>query len=393
MKRVLYVGGSHSDIPLINAAKDLGFYVITTGNRKEDLGHQFSHQFHPCDYSDKEAVLHLAKTLNVDYICPCCNDFSIITCAYVAQQLSLPGFDSYNITTTIHHKDAFRSFCQSHNFPVPRALSFSNIEDAVKSLHNLNFPVIVKPVDLTGGKGVSCIDTKNDAFSLIKRAFDISKEKKIVIEEYIQGSHHGLSVFLINKKVAFYFCDNEHYYINKYLVSGASCPTSVPNNVIIDLCQIYEKMASLLNLKDGIFHTQFILKDNKPYITEICRRPPGDLYVKLVEYATGVQYSHYIIKSYTNLTISDIQQKSSNGYYTRHCIMSNRPGKIKNIIIHPEIRDNIFDSLYLMNRGDVITDYLNQKAGIVFIKYNTLEEMKMKALVLHTLIQVEFEEE
>jgi len=391
MKKLLYVGGSHSDIPLIQAAKDLGFYVITTGNREDDFGHMYSHEYHKCDYSDKEAVLQLAKKLKVDYICPCCNDFSIISCSYVAEKLGFQNFDSFNTTKIIHHKDEFRKFCVKHSFPVPKSLSFESIDDALANLSTFNFPIIVKPVDLTGGKGVSRIDSTEEAPELIQKAFTMSKQKKIVIEEFIEGTNHGLSTFLINKKIAFYFYDDEHYYINKYLVSGASCPSSAPFEVIESLCNDFEKMALLLDLKDGIFHTQFILKGGNPYITEICRRPPGDLYVKLVEYATGVQYSHYIIKSFTNYTINYLTQQEINGFYTRHCIMSNKSGKIKKITIHKDIKDNIFDSLYLLQEGDVIDDYLNQKAGIVFIKYNSLDEMKNKIPLLQNLIKVEIE--
>lgn len=390
MKKLLYVGGSHSDIPLIRAAKDLGFYVITTGNRPDEIGHTYSDEYHKCDYSDKDTILQLAKHCKADYICPCCNDFSMIASSYVAEQLGLSGFDSYHITQTIHHKDKFRAFCNQYGFPVPKALSFTSFDEAVKNLDKFQFPIIVKPVDLTGGKGVSRVDTHNNAPQCIQKAFAISKEKKIVIEEFITGTHHGLSVFIINKKVAFYFCDDEHYYINKYLVSGASWPGSPSQDVIQKLLDIYSQIATLLTLHDGIFHTQIIVKDNMPFITEICRRPPGDLYVKLVEYATGIKYSHEIIKAYTGLQSGNFTyDASNNGFYTRHCIMSNKPGKIKNIIISADIENNIFDILYLLKKGDEITDYLHQKAGIAFLKYNSIEEMKSKVPFLQELIKVE----
>lgn len=388
MKKLLYVGGAHSDIPLIQAAKELGFYIITTGNRKEDMGHSYSDEYHLCDYSDKEAVLQLAKKLKVDYICPCCNDFSIISSAYVAEKLSLSGYDSYEVTRIIHHKDAFREFCQKNKFPVPKAISFTDCNKAMQSLDDFNFPVIVKPVDLTGGKGVSKIDKYEEATEKIENAFTISKQKKIVIEEFINGSNHGLSTFIKDKKVVFTFFDDEHYYINKYLVSGASCPGSVPEKVILYLCSVYEQMAQLLNLHDGIFHTQFILKDNIPYITEICRRPPGDLYVKLVEYATGIKYSQYIIRAFCDMNLSGIQQTPINGFYTRHCIMSNTNGKIKDIVYSDEVKNNIFNILYLLQKDNIINDYLSQKAGIAFLKYKNEEEMRQKVPILQDSIKI-----
>lgn len=96
------------------------------------------------------------------------------------------------------------------------------------------------------------------------------RQKKVVIEEFIEGTNHGLSCILINGKIQFHFCDNEHYYINKYMVSGASTQSSVPIIVINQLIEESEKIAKILKLKDGIFHIQFIQKDNKAYIIEIC---------------------------------------------------------------------------------------------------------------------------
>ena len=81
------------------------------------------------------------------------------------------------------------------------------------------------------------------------------------------------------------------------MVSGASSPSSVPKSAEEKLCKDSEKIAELLGLVDGIFHVQFILKDGVPIIIEICRRPPGDLYVKLVKYATGVDYPMWIVKA------------------------------------------------------------------------------------------------
>jgi biotin carboxylase len=391
MKRLLYLGGSHSDIPLIMAARELGFYVITTGNKADDLGHKYANQYEECDYSDKEAVLELAKRLKVEYLCPCCNDFSMISCSYVAEKLSIPFFDPLQVTETIHHKDKFREFCMGHNFPVPKSRSFTDIDSAIEGFKSFSLPVIVKPIDLTGGKGVARIDQLNDAPKLIQKAFEMSKQKKVVIEEFIEGTNHGLSTFIINKKVAFYFYDDEHYYLNKYLVSGASCPSSVSEDVIERLCKNFQEMATLLDLKDGIFHCQFILKDNTPFITEICRRPPGDLYVKLVEYATGVRYSNYIIRAFTGVGLNDISHRKADGFITRHCIMCSKPGKIKEITFAKDIKDNIFDSLYLLSIGDTIHDHLNQKVGIVFIRYSSLKEMQDKVPYLQELIKVEID--
>ena len=85
-KKLLILNGSHSEIPLIKSAKSLGFYVITTGNYPKLIGHQYSDEYWFADYSDKGAVLDIAKKLNVDAVCSCANDFGIITASYVSKR-------------------------------------------------------------------------------------------------------------------------------------------------------------------------------------------------------------------------------------------------------------------------------------------------------------------
>jgi biotin carboxylase len=89
MKKLLLVGGSHADIPVIQAAHQQGFYVITTGNKKDDLGHRLADIYYPADYSDPKQILDLAQRLKIDAICPSANDFSALSCAYTAEKLGL----------------------------------------------------------------------------------------------------------------------------------------------------------------------------------------------------------------------------------------------------------------------------------------------------------------
>ena len=259
-KKLLIAGGGYADIPLIQAAKALGFYVITSGNRPDDLGHQYSDECRLEDFSDKQAMLKLAENLKIDAICAACNDFSALTAAYVAEKLQLPGHDSYEIALVIHHKDKYRQFTRQHGIPSPYAAAFTSVEDAMKNLNSFKLPVIVKPVDLTGGKGISKITTMEMAKAQLQAAFDISRAKRVVVEEFIEGSRHGLSTFIRDGRVVFYFHDNEHYYKNPYMVAAASTPADVPQVVITNLCQMAEKIAGLLQLKTGIFHIIFCIR-------------------------------------------------------------------------------------------------------------------------------------
>lgn len=395
MKTLLILGGSHAEIPLIQAAKRLDYFVITTGNNINDIGHGYADQYVKADFSNKEEVLELAIGLNVDAICPCANDFAAISCSYVAEKLGLGNFDSYETSMIIHHKDNYRVFTKQNKILSPFAENFTTVDSAIKFFKKFKLPVIIKPVDLSGGKGVSKVDALNvsDVKLLIENAFNTSKAKRIVIEEFIEGTNHGFSAILKNGKIIFNFCDNEHYFINKYLVSGASTTSSISEEIIERLIKESEKIASILNLKDGIFHVQFILSSNIPYIIEICRRPPGDLYVDLVKYAIGIDYPKLILQAFVSrydnsLVIPSYSQK----FITRHCIMSHKNGVIKKIKINTGIEDKILDKHLWYNQGDLITDFMTYKAGIIFLKYDSEDELYRYQGVINDLVSVEFSE-
>jgi biotin carboxylase len=385
-KRLLVVGGGYADIPLILSAKKMGYHVISTGNRPDELGHHYSDEYCPADFSDPEAILSLAKRLNVSAICACCNDFSALSAAYTAEKLGLPGHDPLKTSQIIHHKDLYRQFAINHGIPTPQALGFTNLKDAVRGVESLPLPAIVKPVDLTGGKGITTITDMKQAKNAIKKAFAISRTKRIVIEEFINGSRHGFSIFLVNGRVAFFFSDNEHYFLNPYMVSAASVPSIAPPAVEKKLCAQSEKIASILSLKTGIFHIQYILQDDEPIIIEICRRAPGDLYIKLVELATGVDYPAWIIKASAGLDCSGLVHSEPKGFYTRHCVMASHAGKLKDIVFDPSLDNMIIDKMMWWEPNGIVTDILRSKFGIVFIKFSSQDEMIRTTERLHELI-------
>lgn len=387
-KRLLIAGGGYADIPLILSTKKLGYYVITSGNRPDELGHRYSDEYQPADFSDPEAILDLAKRLKVSAICACCNDFSALSTAYAAEQLGLPGHDPYRIAQIIHHKDQYRKFALEHGITSPKALGFTNKKDALNNIKSLSFPVIVKPVDLTGGKGMSTIREMREAEAAIEKAFSISRTKRIVVEEFVVGSRHGFSVFLVQGRVVFFFSDNEHYYLNPYLVSAASVPSIASARVEQKLCAESEKIASLLSLKTGIFHIQYILRGEEPVIIEICRRAPGDLYVKLVEHATGVDYPSWIVKASAGLDCSGLVHAEPKGFFTRHCIMSASVGKVKDIIFDAAVEKQIIDRFMWWKKGDVVSDIMTAKFGIVFLRFNSMDEMLEKTERMQELIRV-----
>ena len=391
-KKLLLLGGGYAEIPLIKAAQKQGYYVITTGNQREGLGHNISDKFIEEDFSDKEKMLQLARDNHVSAICSGCNDFALLSTAYVAEQLGFKGHDSYETSLTLHHKDRYRSFAEKYNIATPKSVKCYRTEEIEILTETFTYPVIVKPVDLSGGKGIKhCynLEELKEAFVI---AMSVTRIDYVIIEEFLEGTNHGFSAMIQDEKVTFYFVDNEQYFLNKYLVSGAITPTSVSKEVVKKIIMYAEKISQILNLVDGILHIQFILdKSNEPTIIEICRRAPGDLYIRLVELATGFDYPTAIMNAETGVIIPPYKFFEPQDYWIRHCIMGKQAGRIKSISISDQVKDTVVEKMIWGEKGQYVEQYLTYKAGIIFLRFYELDKLENFSDVLNELITIEFE--
>lgn len=387
MKRVLIAGGSHSDIPLIRAAQAHGFHVITSGNREADLGHQFADEVHLEDFSDLRAMLALAMRLRIDAICSSANDFSVITCAYIAEIMGLPGFDSYQTTLALHHKDRFRTLASQLNLPCPTARHFSTPDITPDDIADLTFPLMVKPIDLTGGKGISRIDSPDQLAASVNIAFSCSRAKRIVIETFFSGTLHSYSSVIRNQQVVFEYADNEFSFLNPYLVTTSTSPAKVDASIMASIRLSTEKLARHLQLADGLLHGQFLCNGKEFRIIEYTRRCPGDLYAVPVRHSTGVDHADLIVRPCLgmNLTIDDNCHQS--GFFSRHCVMTECPGILRDIVISDEIRDNVMDIFALRKYGEPMVNHLVDKAAIIFLQYSSEAEMEDRNQRITSLIR------
>jgi hypothetical protein len=176
------------------------------------------------------------------------------------------------------------------------------------------------------------------------------------------------------------------------MVSGANTPTTTSLRGRRLLCEYSERIAKELKLVDGILHIQYIEKsDGTPVIIEICRRPPGDLYIKFVQYATGVDYPKMLIQAETGEACTEILPPLGTlpKPFLRHCIMAEKKGFAQSVYFAPEIEKNIVEKFLWYKKGEPITDPLYYKAGIVFMQFSTPEEMQSLTEKMTDLVKVD----
>lgn len=375
--KALLLCASHNDLGLVMSLRKLGYEIIVTGKIPDLIGQKYADRYIQMDYSDKEAVLQLARKEKPDAICQCCNDFGVYTAAYVAEKLGLPGYDSYDTTLLLHNKDRFKKFAWEHHILSPASEAFDCKEEALTYGQKAVYPLIAKPVDASAGNGISRIDCKENYNRAVENAFGCSREGRIVIEPFIEGSQHGFCTFLRNKKVVAYTSNNEYSVVNPYRVEIDTFPAENDREASKIIIAEIEKTAGILNLKDGIFHLQYIMSGGKPYIIEVMRRIPGNMYTIPAGMVTNFNWDYWETRARCGLSCDgipdDIRQE---GFYAYKTILAAENGIIDHIKIPDKYDKYTVGKCFIKSTGAEITDCCSQPAGFLFMNFRSREEME-----------------
>ena len=325
------------------------------------------------DFSDQIAIYKLSRRLNIDAICSSANDFSAITASYVAEKLNLSGHDNYKTTLIIHQKDKFKRLAEKLNISTPKAISYNSLNSALKNKANFIYPLLVKPVDLTGGKGITKVIKPLQLKPALEKAYLSSRAKRIIIEPFINGSLHSFSTFLINKKVVLYFSDNEYSPVDPFHVTASFSPAVGIANLKGSLISQIEKIAASLFLVDGIFHVQYIKRNNKAYIIDVARRCSGDYYPMPVVHSLGINWAKWIVKAEMGFDCKKIPRNKPSGFYGRYCIISPSNGIFIKVRIPEVLKSKIINSFKLVKEGHAVVR--QQKIMIIIMKFKSPKEV------------------
>ena len=375
MKRLLMLSASVFEIPLIQAAQAQGYYVITTGNNANAPGHRLSDEYAAFDYSDYEGMVNLAEKLKIDAISQGCSDNCALVAAYMGEKLGLGGHDTYENAQIIHRKDRFKQFAKEAGIKSPVAHYYESAEEALAQDMTEDIPLIVKPSDQAGGKGVSTVYDLDAYQKAVKKAFNISRGGRIVVEPFIEGTLHSLSTFIIDQRVAAYTTLNDYSFANKFLTNTGVSPADNWEPAIKFLIPETEKVAQKLGLVDGLLHMQYIERQGEFWIIEMMRRMPGNNCTTTAARASGIDWRDWIIRAEAGEDCHGIPTpKVPDKIYGYHAIMSDRNGIYQGYDVSAEFKKNIIDIREYDSPGTVIDDYMYQKFGLVQFYFNNNEE-------------------
>ena len=383
MKKLLFLGGAMQQIPAIKKAKDLGCYVITCDYLPENPGHRYADEYHNVSTTDLNGVLSLAKALKIDGIVAYASDPAAPTAAYVAEKLVLPG-NPYESVKILTEKDKFREFLSTHGFKTPKAKGYYLYEEASKDVSEFTFPVMVKPVDSSGSKGVVKIYSPDELKAAVDEALLYSRGKRFIVEEFIEKKGYQVSGdgFSVNGKLVFTSYGNELYSgkgVRDYVALGEFWPSLLTAEQKKKVDDELQRLITALGMRTSAYNIEVIIdKDDNVYVLELGPRNGGSYIPQLIEYATGVDLINYTIKAALGEDCSDLKMVASKGYWSNYMILSKTTGIFKEIWFDSKFKKNNLLAVYCTyNQGERVTAYKNtsDSLGTILFKADSLEEI------------------
>ncbi len=296
MKNLAIIGASYLQLPLIEKAKEMGFKTHVFAWEANDVGEKKADFFYPISITEKEEIAIKCKEIGVCGICSIATDLGNITVNYVANKLGLVG-NSMQCIKKSTNKYLMREAFKQMGDPSPKSIITDNTLDLKKI--SMSFPVVVKPTDRSGSRGIYKIDSMDGLPNAIREAKKVSFEKKVLIEEYVDGDEY--SVEGISYK-------GEHHIlaITQKCTTGAprfieTChiePATIDSVMYLKVSEVIMHALNTLEIENGASHSEIkIDKQGNIKIIEIGARMGGDaIGSDLVRYSTGIDFVKAVIQ-------------------------------------------------------------------------------------------------
>lgn len=386
MKKLLLLGGLRYLIPVINEAKKLGYYTITCDYLPSNNAHKYSDEYCNINITDREAVLDLARKLKIDGIMSFAVDPGVITAAYVAEKLELPGCPLKSVEI-LQNKALFRAFLEKHNFNVPKAKAYSDCNEAEGEISYFNFPVIVKPVDSAGSKGVTKVEKAKDLKPAFKNAISHSSTKIFIIEEFIKakGNASDSDCFSINGDLQIVTFSNQYFNAfsaNPFTPSAYSWPSNISEANQTELTIELQRLIKLLGLRTSLYNIEVREgNDGKAYIMEVSPRGGGNRLSEMVKYATGVNLIEYAVKGAMGENVSISENLTYQGNWAELVLYSKKKGKFRGLELDDSIEPFLIEKDVWINCGEKVHPFSSANYAIGTLVFNFNKKEKVENLI------------
>lgn len=294
-KKLAIIGASYLQLPLIEKARKRGIETHVFAWQTGDVGEREADYFYPFSITEKSKILEKCQEIKIDGICSIASDLAIITVNYVAYKMGLIG-NTLLSTEVSTNKFKMRQCFAAHGDPSPKSIQIKKVQDLKDE--ELKFPLIVKPVDRSGSRGITKLENEHALNEAIENARNESFQKNVLVEEFVMGQEY--SVEYISWK-------GEHTFIaltRKYTTGSPSFietahtePAYIEGKKLEKIKKVVSKALTSLGIEYGASHTEIkISNQDEIKIIEVGGRMGGDcIGSSLVEFSTGFDFVNAVI--------------------------------------------------------------------------------------------------
>ncbi len=298
-KKALVLAGVSAHIPLLRDLRKRGYYTILVDYFKHPPARDYCDEHIQESTLDMDLVLEVAKQKQVDLVVTTNMDQANVTACYVSEKLNLPKPYSYATALNVTNKGLMKRIMVENQIPTPKHAYVTNLNEF--DFNDMSFPLVVKPADSNGSKGVKRVENVQQLRSGLAEALEISRTNQGIIEEFINGVEIQIDCFVRNGSVEVLMTKERR---NLYTPEGSVLQTigsTVPAELTVKLQQqiqhIADSIAFAFKLDNTPLFIQAIIKYDDIYVLEFAPRIGGGLSNKMIEIHTGINIVHESVNS------------------------------------------------------------------------------------------------
>jgi len=384
-KRILLLGGSAAQLIAIKTAKELGYYTVLCDYLPDNPGQFLADVFYQVSTTNKESVLSVAKKEKIDGIVAYSSDPAAPTAAFVSNALNLPGMN-YDVVRHFCEKHLFRKFLICNHFNVPQSIEVKfpyNLDSLDYSY--LKFPLIVKPTDSSGSKGVTVVENWVELKKALDYAQEYSRNHVLIIEEFILRDHPFVieaEIFTLAGEVVSWGLINSirDTESNPLLPAAYSYPLELSEERKKLVKSEVSRLIKVTGNTSGAFNIEMIIdKYNRLFFLDAGPRNGGNM---LPEFISLVAQKN-MVEATLKTAMGDIENidvtlnGDEGGYWGLGVLHTSQKGIFDKIEYSSSAKHALVREVLQKQKGDQVSSFqrCNDLIGLSFFHFNTKEEM------------------
>lgn len=383
----MIIGAGQLQLFVIKRAKELGYSTVCVDGNPNAIGFKYADEFRVIDITDEENCLAYAKEMNIHGVLTAATDYGVLTASYIANELNLIG-NKYETCKTIKNKYKTRKVLSDNKVDsMTDFYEITDLEQLADIYKDINIPVIVKPCDGSGSRGIQKISNKLDLKQACKEALEYSLSKKVLIEPFIEGREYGVEAFVENGcTTVLSIMDKAMTKDPVYAELGHCSQSGLPLDVEVDIIKKVSRTIKALEITTGSVNMDLLIDDEyNIYIIDIGARMGGNLIGShIVPLSTGIDYIGNMIKLALGEKINLERKVFNKTISTRMITLT--PGKVKFIDDMSDITslEYVEDIILNVEEGSIVNEYRSNldNCGYIVVSHNNPEIAKQKSFEL-----------